>query len=136
MNIVLFFCEHAFTRPDGKLDVDGIFSELYAPGFPARQGKLILAGIIEWDRGTHGKQPFTIHLLDPDHQPVFTIDGHSEVDERSDSRPPARTHLILPLENLVFTKSGQYQVRIKVSNRQFSGPSLHLMNSSREKYNP
>jgi hypothetical protein len=130
MNIVLFFCEHAATRQDGKLDVNGIFSELYAPGFPARQDQVMLAGIIEWDRGTQGKQPFTIHLLDPDDKPIITIDGHSEVDERADSRPPARTHLILPLENLVFAKPGHYQVHIHATNRQFSGPSLYLMNSS------
>lgn len=135
MNIVLFFCEHAATRQDGKLNVDGIFNELYAPGFPARQDQVMLAGIIEWDRDLHGHLPFAIHLLDPDNKPVFTIDGHSEVDTRPDTRPPARTHLILPLENLVFTKSGQYQVRIEISNRQFSGPTLYLMHSSRAKDN-
>jgi hypothetical protein len=95
----------------------------------------MLAGSIEWDRGLHGHLPFAIHLLDPDDKPVFTIDGHSEVDARPDTRPPARTHLILPLENLVFTKSGQYQVQIEILNRQYSGPSLYLMQSSMAKDN-
>lgn len=135
MNIVLFFCEQATTRLDGKLNVDGIFNELYAPGFPARQDQIILAGIVEWDRDTHGNQPFTIQLLDPDNKPIFTIEGRSEVDERPEPRPPARTHLVLPLENLVFTKSGRYQVRMEVLNQQFPGPSLYLLNSAKAKDN-
>ena len=132
MNINLFFCEHAATRPDGKLTVDGIFNELYAPSFPAKQDHILLAGIIEWDRTTNGKQPFIIHLLDPELKPIFTIEGHSEVDARSDERPPAKTHLIFPLENLIFTDPGQYQVRIDLSGQEISGPCLHLMQSKKE----
>lgn len=132
MNITLFFCEHAATRSDGKLTVEGIFNELYAPSFPAKQDKLLLAGIIEWDRNINGKQPFTINLLDPDAKPIFTIEGHSEIDERSDERPPAKTHLIFPLENLIFTDPGQYQVRIDLLGQQILGPSLHLMHSHKD----
>jgi hypothetical protein len=126
MNTVLFFCENAVSGPDGKLDVEGIFNELYAPGFPASQDRLILAGIIEWDRHTEGTQPFVIHLLDPDNKPIFTIEGHSDVDARPDTRPPARTHLILPLENLVFIRPGQYRARLELQDQQISGPSLYL----------
>jgi hypothetical protein len=132
MNITLFFCEHAATRSDGKLTADGIFNELYTPSFPAKQDKILLAGIIEWDRDIKGRQPFTIHLLDPEEKPIFTIEGHSEIDERSDERPPAKTHLIFPLENLIFTDPGQYQVRIDLLGQQISGPSLHLMQSDKE----
>jgi len=130
MNVVLFFCEHAQTRSDGKLNVDGIYNELYAAGFPAKQAHLVLAGIVEWDRHIQGSQPFTIHILDPDEQTIFTIEGHSEIDARSNDRPPARTHLIFPLENLVFTDPGQYRVRMEVVNTQFFGSSLYLLHSS------
>jgi hypothetical protein len=132
MNITLFFCEHAATRSDGKLTVEGIYNELYAPSFPAKQDQILLAGIIEWDRDIKGNQPFTIHLLDPEAKPIFTIEGHTEVDERPDERPPAKTHLIFPLENLIFTDPGQYQVRIDLLGQQISGPPLHLMSSNKE----
>ncbi len=133
MNIILFFCENAATGSDGKLNVNGIFNELYASGFPARQEQVILAGIVEWDRDEEGKQPFTIHLMDPDENPIFTIHGYSEVDARPDSRPPARTHLIFPLENLVFTSPGQYRIRMDISGQRISGPSLYLLHTSHEK---
>ncbi len=129
MNITLFFCEHAATRTDSKLTVEGIFNELYANGFPAKQDELILAGIIEWDREINGQQEFIIHLLDPDKKPIFTIEGVSEIDGRSDKRPPAKTHLIFPLENLVFTEPGEYQVCLELLGQQISGPSLYLMRS-------
>ena len=130
MNIVLFFCEDANTGSDGKLNVHGIYNELYAQGFPARQEHVILAGIVEWDREVQGKQSFTIDLLDPDEKSIFTIEGHSEIDSRSETRPPARTHFIFPMENLVFPVAGQYQIRIDILEKQVLGPSLYVMNSS------
>ena len=101
MNVALFFCEHAQTNPNGKLDLHGIYNELHASAFPARQDHLILAGIVEWNRDDRGKLPFKIDLMDPDGSEIFTIDGHTEVDARPPTRPPAKTHLILPLENLI-----------------------------------
>ena len=129
MDTVLFFCEHAATRSDSKLTVEGIYNELYAQDFPARQDQLLLAGLIEWDRDSHGSQHFKINLLDPDKKPIFTIEGCSEIDERPEHRPPAKTHLIFPLDNLVFVVPGQYQIQLEVSGQQIPGPSLHLMRS-------
>ncbi len=133
MNIALLFCEDAVTRPDGKLDIIGVFNELYASGFPARQERVIIAGIIEWERNINGKQPFVIHLKDPDEKPIFTIDGYTDVDTRHDGQAPARTHLVLPLENLIFTTPGEYQLEIKILDQQFPGPSLYLISSDQRK---
>jgi len=71
VNIALLFCEDAVTRPDGKLDINGVFNELYASGFPARQERVIIAGIIEWERNINGKQPFVINLRDPEQNHLF-----------------------------------------------------------------
>ena len=127
MNVALFFCEHAQTSPTGKLDIKGIYNELYATGFPARQDHLTLAGIVEWNREDEGKLPFKIDLMDPNGSSIFTIDGHTEVDARAASRPPARTHLILPLENLIFPEAGQYPAMVQIREQTVEGPSLHLM---------
>ena len=105
MNVALFFCESAETVANGKLDLRGIYNELHAPSFPARQDHLMLAGLVEWDHEDHGKQPFKIDLLDPDGAEIFTIDGHSEVEARPATRPPSKTHLILPLQNLIFQRA-------------------------------
>ena len=58
MKLTLFYCDKALNRPDGKLNIEGVFNELYAPGFPARQDHVVLAGTIEWDRADEGQQPF------------------------------------------------------------------------------
>ena len=127
MHISLQFCEDAETRPDGKLNITGIFSELYASGFPARQDRVIIAGVIEWDRVIHGNQPFVIHLNDPDAKPIFTIDGYSDVDARHDGQAPARTHLCLPLENVIFPVAGEYRLQLEILDQKINGPSLHLI---------
>jgi len=129
MNIVLFFCEQAATGSDSKLNVEGIYNELYATDFPAKQDRIVLAGIVEWDRDVEGTQPFKIDLLDTDNISIFTIEGHSEIDARPDDRVPAKTHLIFPLENLVFPGPGQYQIRLDILSQQIAGPSLYLMHT-------
>lgn len=129
MNLTLFFCEQAESRADGKLDLRGVYNELYAPGFPARQDHLVLAGIIEWDRADDGRQPFRIDIDDPQQHSIYTISGHTDVDRRSVRRPPARTHLVLPLTDLVFPERGEYSTRVRVKDKTHAGPSLHLMES-------
>ena len=129
MDISLFFCEFAHTSADGKLELRGIYNELYASGFPARQDRLVLAGIVEWDRTDDGDHPFQIDLLDPTNAAIFTVDGHSQVDARPASRPPAKTHLILPLENLIFPQAGEFPIRITVKGEKIAGPSLYVMQS-------
>ena len=129
MNLTLFFCEQAESRADGKLDMRGVYNELYAPGFPARQDHLVLAGVIEWDRTDDGRQPFRIDIDDPQQNSIYTITGHTDVDKRPARRPPARTHLVLPLADLVFPERGEYRTRIRLNDSTHSGPSLHLMES-------
>lgn len=127
MKLTLFFCDQAQSRADGKLDISGVFNELHAPGFPARQDHLTLAGVIEWDWADKGRQPFTIEIVDPQHSAIFTINGHSDVEGRSPPRPPARTHLALPLTNLVFHESGEYKTMIAIKGESFLGPSLYVV---------
>jgi hypothetical protein len=129
METVFLFCRAAATDNDGLLNIEGVFNELYAPDFPARQESMVLAGVIEWGRDTEGRIPFTIDLTDPDGKPIFSIDGHSDVEKRPLTRAPAKTQLVLPLENVMFTAPGQYRVRLKVNGQEIAGPSMHLMQS-------
>ena len=132
MKLTLFYCDKARNRPDGKLDLEGVFNELYAPGFPARQDNIVLAGIIVWERTDDGQQPFQIEIEDPAGETVFTIKGHTEVDARPQHRPPARTCLVLPLEKIIFPEAGEYPTRIRIKGELLAGPSLHLMETQGE----
>jgi hypothetical protein len=125
-------CEEAIVRTDGKMDVNGVFNELMAPGFPARQDRMVLVTTIEWSPGDEGRNKFRLDLVGPDGRPSLTVDGHSDVDARGPGQPPARTRLILPVEDVVFPRPGRYQVQIRVKGQKFRGPSLYLMEAPEE----
>lgn len=120
-------CDDARTTDEGKLDVHGIFNDLYAPGFPARQDRMVLVLAVEWDREDDGRFQFRVDLKGPDGKPSLTVDGHTEVDRRPPDRPPPRTRLVMPLEDVVFPHPGAYRFEVRMKGQTFSGPSLHLM---------
>ena len=129
MEAVFLFCTDAGAGPDGKLSIHGIFNELHAPDFPARQDRMVLVGIVEWQRNLQGRIPFTVDLTDSEGMAIFSIEGHTDVEARPPSKAPAKTQLILPLKNVMFPAPGHYRVRININGTELAGPSMHLMRS-------
>jgi hypothetical protein len=119
-------CDRAVTTKDGKLDVHGVFNDLFAPGFPARQERMVLVLGIEWDRSDEGRMLFKVDLLDPTGRPMLTLDGHTDVDKRRHDQPPARTRLVMPLVDTVFLAPGAYRFTVRVKGQELKGPPLHL----------
>lgn len=119
-------CDHASATPGGKLDLHGIFHDLYAPGFPARQDRMTLVLVLEWERSDSGRFSFRVDVRGPGGQPTLTVEGQSEVSPRPADRPPPRTRVILPLENVVFPSPGRYEFRITAKGRTLRGPVLYL----------
>jgi hypothetical protein len=133
MHVALsLICDEARVRPDGKMDVEGVFNELMAPGFPAKQERMVLVTTIEWSPGDEGRNKFRIDLVGPDGKPSLTVDGHTDVDSRDPGRPPPRTRLVLPLEEVVFPQAGRYAFQIRVKGRKLRGPSLFLLETPGE----
>ena len=120
-------CDHAAASPDGKLDIHGVFHDLYAPGFPARQERMTLVLALEWERADAGRYSFRVDVRGPDGKPALTVEGHSEVTPRPADRPPPRTRLVMPLEDVVFPKPGRYDFRITAKGRALRGPVLYLI---------
>lgn len=117
MDLVLALaCDQARERDDGKLDVIGIFNELYAPGFPAMQEKMTVVFVVEWSADEAGRQPLRVDLVDEQDRKILTIQGHTEVSERSDDRPPPQTRLVMPLEQVVFPRAGRYAFVLTAGN--------------------
>lgn len=129
MEAIFLFCKDAAAGPDGRLNIQGVFNELYASDFPARQDRLVLVGVIEWERDAQGRIPFRIDLTDPDGMSVFSIDGHTDVESRPMNSAPAKTHLVLPMEKVMFPVAGRYRVRLSANDEEIFGPSMHLMRS-------
>ena len=128
MNLELaLVCDDARENEEGKLDVHGIFNDLYAPSFPAKQDRMVLVAVIEWDREDSGRHQFRVDLMGPEGRPSLTVDGHSDVTPRPEDRPPARTRLVLPLEEVIFPQPGRYRFHVRVKGRDLEGPSLYLV---------
>ncbi len=127
--ILALVCDEARTTSDGKLDVHGVFNDLFAPGFPARRDKMVLVAGIEWDREDAGRFQFKVDLVDPVGRPILTLDGHTDVDLRSPERPPARTWLIMALEDVVFRGPGMHRITVRVKGKEMTGTALHVLPS-------
>ncbi|MBT8143415.1 MAG: hypothetical protein KJO55_01870 [Gammaproteobacteria bacterium] len=124
----VFFCDAARSE-QGKLHIEGIYNELVAQGFPARHDRLILCGLVEWPHDASGNKEFVVELLDPDDKPVFTVEGHTEIEPRPPDRSPAQTHLIMPLEQVVFPVAGCYRARFSIAGQVTDGAHLYLIES-------
>lgn len=120
-------CDDAREGPEGKLDVHGVFHDLYAPGFPAKQERMVLVLVVEWARSDQGRFKFRVDLEGPEGKATLTLDGHTDVDPRDPDRPPARTRLVMPLEEVIFPRPGRYDFTVRVKGRKLRGPSLHLV---------
>lgn len=114
------------------MDLDGVFHDLAAPGFPAKQERLVLVLVLEWDREDHGRYLFKADLEDADGEISLTVEGETEVHQSPPDQPPARSRLIMPIEEIIFPHPGQYTFRVKVKGRELEGPGIHLMELSED----
>jgi hypothetical protein len=127
IDAVFLFCSEAGAGPDGKMNIHGIFNELFAPEFPARQDRMVLAGVVEWENDVQGRVPFRMDFNDPQGISIFTIEGHTDVQARPAGKAPARTQFVLPMTNVMFPAPGRYQMRIDIDGEELTGPSMYLL---------
>jgi hypothetical protein len=120
-------CDDARVNPEGKMDIHGVFNDLYAPGFPAKQDRMVLVLVVEWDRDDEGRHRFRVDLEDEDGKPSLSVEGHTDVDRRPADRPPPRTRLIMPIEEAVFPRPGPYRFMVRMKGQTHTGPSLYLV---------
>lgn len=125
--ILALACDDARLRPDGKLDVRGIFNELTAPGFPAAQDRMTVVFVMEWPRDVEGSVPFRADLVDEGGQKILSIQGHTEVAPRTAASAPATTKLVMPLERVVFPHAGLYHFELSARGSSADGIPLHLV---------
>ncbi|HSG08101.1 MAG TPA: hypothetical protein VLA36_07080 [Longimicrobiales bacterium] len=128
--LLALVCDEAGLNPEGKLDVHGVFNDLYAPGFPAKQDRMVLALVVEWDREDQGRFRFRVDLEDDTGKPTLSVEGYSDVDARPADRPPPRTRLVMPLEEVVFPRPGAYTFRLSMKGQTLQGPSIYLVEAS------
>ena len=119
-------CEHAHDRQDGRLDVHGVFHQLYAPCFPAEH-QFTVAIAIEWEPHEAGTIDLSIDLMDPANSPVLSIKGQTEVGARQPMQGPPLTRLVMPLERVVFPLEGSYMFELVLGDERVRLAPLHLI---------
>ncbi len=120
-------CDHAHSREDGRMDIHGVFQQLYAPGFPARQEALTLVTAVDWEEGEEGKQEFRIDMVDPTGSPALTISGHTDVSVPDETGVPPQTRLLMPLERVVFPRAGRYEFVLHRGEESWPLTRLYLI---------
>lgn len=113
-------CDEARERPDGRLDVSGIFDELSAPGFPAIQARLTVVFVMHWEADEEGSQAFRADLIFEDETRVLTIEGGTDLPPAAGRTGTPRTRLVLPLEKVVFPRPGHYRFEL------MAGGDVHI----------
>jgi hypothetical protein len=103
-------CEAARERPDGRLDIIGIFDELRAPAFPAVQERMTVVFVMEWGADEAGSQPFRADLVHESGRKILGLDGHTVVHPPGAGR--AMTKLVQPLDKVVFPAAGAYHFEL------------------------
>lgn len=119
-------CDEARVRPDGKIDIHGVFNELQAPGFPAAQERMTVIFVIEWEPSEQGRMQLRADLVDDDDQKVLSIQGHTEVRPATPGRAPAQTRMIEPLEKVPFPHPGRYRFRLRAGSTTVDACSIHV----------
>ena len=120
-------CEDARMRPDGRVDIEGVFNELQAPGFPAQQDHLVLVAAIEWGPDVEGTVEFDLELLAPGDSTLLRAQAETEVSREIDSPIAPQTRLILPLDEVVFPQNGRYRFRIQAAEESLPLADFHVV---------
>ncbi len=127
MKLNLFLAaDYANITREGKLNVMGIFNDIYAHSFPARHASMHLVAKLGAELGEYGqKRDFTVILFDADGRRIFDIAGQFQVPPGGEGRKP-EVNLILELKDLIFPKEGIYQFVLLVDKDQKGELSLYL----------
>ena len=118
--------DYANITREGKLNVMGIFNDIYAQTFPARHSSMHLVAKLGAELGEYGQtRDFTVKLLDADANPIFDLAGQFQVPTGRQGRKP-EVNLILELKDIVFPKEGTYQFVLLVDKDHKGELSLYV----------
>ena len=117
-------CESVRERPDGRLDIIGIFDELHAPAFPAVQDRMTVVLIMEWSEDEYGEQPFRADLLHSNGRKILGLQGVTVVQKMGSGAP--KTRLIQELDKVVFPAAGDYHFELVAGGNVMDAGTLRL----------
>ena len=128
MNVdTLLVADYANVAKGEKLNVMGIFRQIFSPQFPARHPELYLivglsASVAEYDTN----RKLTVKLLGPDAQEIMNFSRDFTV-PKGIGWQRAEVNNIIQLRDLVFPKEGTYEFSILIDNDLKNRISIELI---------
>jgi hypothetical protein len=126
MTSIAVLAERAFVRPDGKLDVVGVYNCRFAPGLPAKLDvTLALRFELEpLDYGVH--QRIAVHVIDEDGAEMVNLTA-SPVSFESPGTPglPMAYDLVVPM-TVGIPRDGTWTFDVRVNDRSLARVPLRV----------
>ncbi len=127
MKQLLFLAaDYANITREGKLNVMGIFNDIYSYNFPARHSSMHLVAKLGAELGEYGQnRDFAVKLFDEDGNQIFDISGQIQIPKGEHDRKP-EVNLILELKDIVFPQPGIYQFALLVGEDRKGELSIYV----------
>src|SRR5688500_5460282 len=105
----------------------GVFHQLYAPGVPAQQERMVRAAAVEWNEGELGRRPCRLDQLRLQQTPVLSISGPTDAGASAGGDRPPRAVLVMPLEGGVFPVPGTCVLQFYHADAVIPRAPIHLI---------
>lgn len=117
----------ANVSQEGKLNVMGIFTNIYAHKFPAVHPSMVLVLDIEAHPSEAGiEHSFLVKVVNEDYKEIAKIDGSIKFDTPKDQKLPPHASFPIPLKGMRFEKPGVYSFDILIDGRYERSVPLHV----------
>lgn len=108
---VAVLADYASVAEQGKLNVMGIFSVIFAPEVPVIWPQMQLVTQFVFESSEAGEKDFAFVLVDADGHETFRFTTHISV-QREPNGLPSLANQILTLNGLKFPKFGSYEFHV------------------------
>lgn len=118
--LTILVADYANITQNGKLNVMGIFGNIFATNFPAKHLSMTLVVKLGANYGEYDDQRnLAINLRDPDGNEVWRFESPVKIPPPAEGRRP-EVNAIIQINELVFPHPGRYQFNVYV-DKDFKG---------------
>ena len=131
MKTLLFLtADYANLTQDSKVNILGIFNQIFAPNYPAIHPQYHLIAKVGLEPGEEPKnRKLTLYIVgeDANKAKVKILEETFDFPERVGGLDPEHA-IIMSMQNMVFPVQGTYQFLLHIDDRFLSSLSLYLRN--------
>jgi hypothetical protein len=112
--VTILAADYANVAQGGKLNVMGIFRNIYATSFPAQHASMVLIVKLAAELGEFGdERTLTIKLMDADGKELMRYTNPIQIPHPAGGQRP-EVNAILAMNGIVFPAPGRYQFSVLV----------------------